>query len=210
MRLPFCRTAATAWRRLALACGLLAALGSGQAAETPRWSQLTETTFQHLALDQGLPNDIVMTVAEDGDGFIWLGTLSGLARWDGYRLRVYKPDPRTPGGLPDNVIHTLHGDEAGRLWIGTSAAGLVRYDRASDRFITFGVGSGKLSHVSVRDIAGDGAGGLWVATDGGLDHLDTRGDTPRRRADDPGVMALQGRRVLAVLPDRRGALWVGA
>lgn len=215
MRLQQRHTAGRAWHRRVAACGLLvacvafAAAGSARAAVPSRWAQLTETTFQHLTQEDGLPNEIAMAVAEDGDGFVWVGTLGGLARWDGYRLRVYKPDPRTAGGLPDNVIQTLHGDTAGRLWIGTGAAGLVRYDRAADRFVTLGAGPGGLSHVSVRSITGDGVGGLWVATDGGLDHLDLAGDTPRRRDGDPGVAALQGRRVLAVLRARDGALWVG-
>jgi len=176
---------------------------------TQRWAHVTETTFQHLTLDQGLPNEIATAVAEDGDGFIWLGTLGGLARWDGYRLRVYKSDPRTPGALPDNVIQTLHGDSAGRLWIGTSAAGLVRYDRANDRFVTLGAGPQGLSHVSVRGVVDDGAGGLWVATDGGLDHLDAASGSVYRRDADAGAAALQGRRVLSLLRDRHGALWVG-
>ncbi len=175
---------------------------------TERWARVTETTFQHLTQDQGLPNEIATAVAEDGDGFLWVGTLGGLARWDGYRLRVYKSDPRTPGALPDNVIQTLHGDSAGRLWIGTSAAGLVRHDRDSDRFVTLGAGPQGLSHVSVRSIAGDGSGGLWVATDGGLDHVDAATGAVRR--DAAAAAALQGSAVLAVLRDRRGGLWLGS
>ena len=198
-----CRVAAVAW----VLAALLPAVAAEPAAR--RWAQVTETTFQHLTQDQGLPNEIATAVAEDGEGFIWVGTLGGLARWDGYRLQVYKSDPRTPGALPDNVIQTLHGDSAGRLWVGTSAAGLVRYDRGSDSFVQFGAGPQGLSHVSVRSIAGDGSGGLWVATDGGLDHLDTSAAGARRIDGDAAVAALQGRRVLAVLRDSRGALWVG-
>ncbi|TDP62567.1 ligand-binding sensor domain-containing diguanylate cyclase [Roseateles toxinivorans] len=171
-----------------------------------RWAGLTELSFRHLRQEQGLPNEIATAVAEDGDGFLWVGTLGGLARWDGYRFKVYKADGRTAGALPDNVIQTLHGDAAGRLWIGTSASGLVRYDGQEDRFVRYPVGPQGLSHVSVRALIDDGAGGLWVGTEGGLDHLDPATGQIRRLSAQAGP-GLQG--VRALLLDRRGTLWVG-
>lgn len=173
-----------------------------------RWSALTELSFRHLRQEQGLPNEIATAVAEDGDGFLWIGTLGGLARWDGYRFKVYKADGRTAGALPDNVIQTLHGDAAGRLWIGTSASGLVRYDRDEDRFIPYPVGPQGLSHVSVRALIDDGAGGLWVGTEAGLDHLDPASGRIQRLPAQ-AAPALQGLAVRALLLDRRGTLWVG-
>jgi ligand-binding sensor domain-containing protein len=173
-----------------------------------RWSQLTQVGFEHLRQENGVPNEIATSVAEDGQGFIWLGTLSGLARWDGYRAHPYRSDPKTPGALPDNVIQTLHGDAAGRLWVGTSAAGLVRHDAQSDRFVSYAVGPEGLSHVSIRQIADDGAGGLWVATDGGLDQLDPATGRVRRWAVD-GSTGLSGGRVNTVLRSRQGRLYAG-
>jgi len=204
--------------------GLLAALLVGgaawavpaapSAAEVPlakRWSHLTEIAFQHLTQDDGLPNEIATAVTEDGQGFLWVGTLGGLARWDGYRFRIYKADLRAPGALPDNFIQTLHGDANGMLWVGTSSAGIVRYDAANDRFVSYPVGDKGLSHVSVRSIADDGAGGLWVATDGGLDHLDPASDSiVHATAGGSGWAGLAGVRVHVVLRDELGALWVGS
>jgi diguanylate cyclase (GGDEF)-like protein len=175
-----------------------------------RWSQFTESAFQHVTQDNGLPNEIAMAVAEDGQGFIWIGTLGGLARWDGYRSRVYKADPHTPGALPDNYIQTLHGDAAGRLWVGTSSAGLVRYEAASDRFVSYAAGPNGLSHVSVRAIVDDGERGLWIGTDGGLDHLDPRtGAVTHGPSAAAGWAGLPSGRVPAVLRDAQGGLWAG-
>lgn len=151
----------------------LAGLAAVSGAAERRWSSLADITFQHLGQPQGLPTAIATAMAEDGQGFLWVGTLGGLARWDGYRFRVYKADPQRPGALPDNYVQSLHGDSTGRLWVGTSAAGLLWHDAATDRFVPVPVGGATgLSHVSVRQIVDDGAGGLWVVTDGGLDHLD--------------------------------------
>lgn len=191
-----------------LVAGLVFTLLAGPAGAAPkRWAQVTEVAFQHLTQDNGLPNEIATAVAQDGDGFLWVGTLSGLARWDGYRFRVYQASPRSAGALPDNYIQVLHGDRAGRLWIGTSSAGLARYDPVADGFVRYPVGPGGLSHVSVRAIIEDGAGGLWVATDGGLDHFDP--DSGRFARDDVGHAALTGLRINALLRDARGGLWAG-
>ena len=198
------------------AAAVLAALAlgcwAGGSIASPRWSHLTEISFQHLTQDSGLPNEIATAIAEDGDGFLWVGTLGGLARWDGYRFRVYRSDPRTAGALPDNVVQTLHGDAAGRLWVGTSAAGLVRYERSSDRFVSYPAGPNGLSHVSVRAIVDDGAGGLWVATDGGLDHVDPASGAVRHllgRSAPGDAAGLVGDSVQVLLRDRQGGLWAG-
>lgn len=184
---------------------------AGAAPAAKRWSRLADISFQHLTQEQGLPNAIATAVAEDGQGFLWVGTLGGLARWDGYRFKVYKGDPQRPGALPDNYVQSLHGDAQGRLWVGTSAAGLLRFDPESDRFVPIPVGGPQgLSHVSVRQIADDGAGGLWVVTDGGLDHLDPASGRIEH-ASAPGAWAeAAGAQVWAVLRDRRGQLWVGS
>lgn len=198
-------------RLLLLSLGLaVAAVSPAAATLAKRWSVQVEPAFQHLTPDHGLPDEIATAVAEDGSGLLWIGTYSGLVRWDGYRLRVYQADLRTPGALPDNIVQVLHGDAAGRLWIGTSAAGLLRHDPITDRFVAYPIGAKGLSHVSVRAIADDGKGGLWVGTDAGLDHLDPRaGSIARVLEAGSGPAGLAGSRVQALLRDKQGRLWLG-
>ncbi|MFO1341261.1 MAG: two-component regulator propeller domain-containing protein [Burkholderiaceae bacterium] len=185
-----------------------AVVAGGTSAPGPaRWSQLTETAFQHLTLDNGLPYEIATSAVEDGTGFLWVGTHGGLARWDGYRFRIYKASRQTPGALPDNFIKALHRDAAGNLWIATSAAGLVRYDALTDQFVTYPVGGTQgLSHVNVREIADDGSGGLWVATDGGLDHVDGASGRIEPAVSDLG---LPDPAPNSLLLDAHGGLWAG-
>lgn len=205
LRLPGFWRLALGWLLAGFAVGVQAAPAE------KRWSRLADITFQHLTQEQGLPNAIATAMAEDRQGFLWVGTLGGLARWDGYRFKVYKGDARQPGGLPDNYVQSLHGDAAGRLWVGTSAAGLLRHDAATDRFVAVPVGGPQgLSHVSVRQIADDGAGGLWIVTDGGLDHLDPASGRIEHASAAGGWAEAAGPQVWAVLRDRRGQLWVGS
>ncbi|MFH7041308.1 two-component regulator propeller domain-containing protein [Paucibacter sp. JuS9] len=182
----------------------------GQAAQAAaqRWSQLTELSFRHLRQDDGLPNEIATAVAEDGSGYLWIGSLGGLARWDGYRFRIYQTDSKRPGALPDSYVQTLHGDRKGRLWVGTNGAGLARYEPTTDNFVSYPAGPNGLAHVSVRAIAEDGAGGLWIASEGGLDHLNPENGAVRRVLPTTGADA-PGSRVAAVMQDSKGGLWVG-
>ncbi|MDB6090738.1 MAG: hypothetical protein JWN85_3522 [Gammaproteobacteria bacterium] len=190
---------------------LTAACAPLYAADGERWSALADTVFEHLARDNELPNSTVPTaLAEDGEGFLWVGTQNGLTRWDGYHFRSYKSDPAAPGALPDNLIKTLHTDGAGRLWIGTSSGGLARYDRGHDRFITYPAGADGLSHVSIRAVVDDGSGGVWVATDGGLDHVQPEtGEISHLRHEINDAGSLPDNRIRALFRDRDGTLWVG-
>ncbi|MTV36123.1 two-component regulator propeller domain-containing protein [Duganella radicis] len=185
-------------------CALLLA---GVATSAPRWNQLLDTAFQNISQDAGLPGAVVTVLAEDGEGFLWVATQSGLARWDGYRFRVYRAKPDDARSLPDNWVQTLHSDTRGRLWIGTNANGLARYDSATDSFIRYGAGPKGLSNGFVRAIADDGQGGLWIGTDGGLDHLTPdSGAVTHTLHNDSG---LPNKSITAIARDRGGALWVG-
>jgi anti-sigma regulatory factor (Ser/Thr protein kinase) len=107
---------------------------TGQPGGSPRWWLIEDKVFQHLSVENGLPSNAVTTLAEDAQGFIWVGTQNGLARWDGYRFRTYSHQEQDKFSLPDNVIVSLFRDQRGVLWIGTKSGGLVFYDVQNDRF----------------------------------------------------------------------------
>ena len=187
------------------------AIAQVPAAESGRWSELADTVFEYLARDNELPNSTAPTsLAEDGAGFLWVGTQNGLARWDGYHFRSYKADPTVAGALPDNLIRQLHTDNRGRLWVATNSGGVARYDSDSDRFVTYGAGPNGLSSASLSDIVDDGAGGVWVGSDSGLDHVRMDSDVVEHlRHDSNNPNSLPDNRIRALFRDRDGALWVG-
>ena len=61
-------------------------------APAARWDRLATTVFHSYGREQGLPHPAVTALAQDRQGFIWIGTQGGLARWDGYRFRAWRAD----------------------------------------------------------------------------------------------------------------------
>lgn len=168
--------------------------------------------FEHLGLEQGLSQETVKTILQDHTGFMWFGTQSGLNRYDGYRLRVFRSDPGDPSSLPDNYVLASYEDGDGRLWFGTRG-GLARFDEARQNFVRYPFVSGSepvARNHAVAAIVGDGAGGLWVGSGEGLIHLDSangRFRAFRHAAGDPS--SLRDDRVSALALDGRGGVWVG-
>ena len=134
----------------------------------------------------GLPSQRVNAIAETRDGYLWFGTYSGLARFDGVRFTIFDPG-NSP--LPRNEILALLAASDGSLWIGTSG-GAVHYDHG--RFVSIAApgGGGDAAVVSVAESGGR----IWLAYNGlGLYYME--GAQPRAVALSPEVR--RGVRALA-------------
>lgn len=187
---------------------LLAPPRAAVAAEPDRWAALTHTAFKHQPYsDTGAG----LCFAQDRSGFVWIGTQTGLVRWDGNRPRKFVADAIRDDALPDNYITSLLIDGAGRLWAGTSSGGLARYDAERENFTRFPHGPSGLGNAQVTALADDGAGGVWVGTGGGLDHIDARGAITRGAATTAPLdtRALPAGAVGALLRESGGRLWIG-
>ena len=75
--------------------------------------------FQHLNTSCGLPNQQVECMVQDNNGYIWIGTRNGLARYDGYNVDTYYHVEGQPNSLVHNFVHGLFVDSKHRLWIST-------------------------------------------------------------------------------------------
>jgi diguanylate cyclase (GGDEF)-like protein len=186
----------------------LAVGGSALALDAPMpmpWAVRSDAVFHRVLM---APMSIV-GLTQDREGFIWVATQYGLARWDGYKLRTYVGDIAVPGALPDSYVLALHVDGQERLWVGTSAGGLVRYDAQTDRFEPALAAGAALSRKNVQALLDEGPGRLWVGTGAGLDLLDTRSGTVQRHAELARAQGLPDSAVQSLLHDAAGGLWVG-
>lgn len=149
-------------------------------------------SFQRVPIPENVPAEMVTALAQDRAGFLWVGTQSGVVRWDGLHFKVHPPPPGT------SYVRTLLSTQDGRVWAGTFSGGIVVYDANRgivDRYTS------ELAHLRVEGLAEDRGGNIWVATQEGLDRIDPK----MRRVEH----FLGGQRIRGLLVDRAGTLWIG-
>ncbi|GAB3830997.1 hypothetical protein GCM10028895_47790 [Pontibacter rugosus] len=140
-------------------------------------AQYNELKFEHLLKEDGLSCSDVTSVVQDKQGFIWVGTIDGLNRYDGYNVKTYRNDPEDSTSLCDNKISVLFVDHQGVLWIGTENSGLSRYNKNTDSFTNFApqvYDEHSLSYHYVTSITEDATKQLWVGTLWGLNKFDRK------------------------------------
>lgn len=126
--------------------------------------------FEHITVNDGLAHSDAVTVLQDRDGFIWIGTNNGIDRYDGYELKNYLLPSSHSNGLNINRIQSLYLGKDGRIWAVANEQGVYFYERTSDRFLDLAELApdeetrkllGQISARAVLDIGGDR---LCVAT----------------------------------------------
>lgn len=88
--------------------------------------------YKQISLKDGLPSTVRCILADE-QGFIWIGTRSGLGRYDGHELKKYIHQTDNPHSLPHNLINQITEDKQNNIWILTEK-GLACYQRQSDDF----------------------------------------------------------------------------
>jgi len=91
--------------------------------------------FHHLETSSGLSNNSVKTVLRDSYGFLWIGTESGLNRYDGYGFKVYTTHSGAPNALISNDIIGLQEDGLRNIWVYLGYTYMV-YERENDCFLS--------------------------------------------------------------------------
>lgn len=101
-----------------------------------RSQQFPNIQFNYLTEKEGLSDNEVNCIAQDKEGFIWIGTSDGLNRFDGYRVKNFFYNPASENSLVNNCIYQIVPDEKGRLWIATRE-GISIYNKQTGVFRDF-------------------------------------------------------------------------
>jgi ligand-binding sensor domain-containing protein/two-component sensor histidine kinase len=192
-------------------------------------------TIDRWTLEDGLPNNAITQILPGADGYLWIATDAGVARFDGVRFTPVDYD------LPNDHVRGLLDDRHGARWFALSGDGLVRVKEGRvDRFTPANGLPGKDS----RALAEDAQGRVWVATESGVSVIDDAALTTLRiagsaasnminsvrRSHDGRVWIASSTHVCegldaglrcsavadrmgepyAALQDRQGGIWVGA
>ncbi len=169
--------------------------------------------FNHYTVEQGLSHNSIYGIAQDKQGFLWIGTMGGLNRFDGNSFKIYRSDDNYPNSPAHNIIADLMTDKKGMVWICTDSGGLDRYNPAAGRFTHFRcnpsdpqtIGSNRIFIVYE-----DSSGALWIGAEGGLNRFEEHSQTFKRYVHDPrDKNSLIDQKVGCIVEESPGMLLIG-
>lgn len=157
-----------------------------------------------------LTNNITEAIVRDHQGYVWVGTVNGLNRLDGYSVKNYLNNPADSLTISANFIKSLFVDNDGDLWIGTIGGGLNLYNRKNDSFIRFNSNNKTSSFdgFNVSVITQDQSDNIWIGTIGhGLYCYNKRENTFKKYLLDPRDP--HNTNISTLLCDKENNIWVG-
>ena len=178
---------------------LLAALFTSSPSAYPLGAHKSIGQYTHEIWNSnnGLPETDVLAILQTRDGYLWLGTEEGLARFDGAHFTVF--DRKTTPLLADNRIQALAETPDGSLWIGTENG----LSRLKDRRFTMYTTREGLPNNDIRALWTEPGGVLWITTMAGVRrwqneefHLDST------------VEGISGNSTRQILRGRNGDIWL--
>ncbi|MDY7228573.1 two-component regulator propeller domain-containing protein [Hyalangium rubrum] len=173
--------------------------GAGDAWALNPDKAMLQFPYHAWRVEDGLPQNSILSVAQTPDGYLWAGTWEGLVRFDGVRFTTFD-EANTPA-LPDNAIRRLVAGPDGTLWI-ASSRGVTGLRQGTFFLVPPPLG---LELRNLIDLMAAQDGSLWIATfRHGL--LQRTGETYRRWTTQEG---LANDSVLALAEAPQGAVWIG-
>ncbi|MGH8024537.1 MAG: two-component regulator propeller domain-containing protein [Limisphaerales bacterium] len=190
------RGSATAWKRLNFAALVVAVClqflcerALGDTANLPGYFTRTWTT------DDGLPNDAVSDIVQTRDGYLWLATYDGLARFDGVTFTRF--DSSTIPEMHSTRVTSLYEDTEGNLWIGFETGDLTRYRDGHFYRTEF---RAPWEQKKIQSIRGDASGDILLLNDVG-----TLADMKGRVLARPNAQGNAG--ATALVSNSKGTVW---
>ena len=170
-----------------------------------------ELNFNHLKTENGLSQNSIFAITQDGRGFMWFGSRFGLNRYDGNQFQLYKSNASDSSTLSDDYITALQSDRKNVLWVGT-ANGLNRFNPKKNTFERIYLDGNKHNkrYAPVNEIYEDRKGNLWIAARTGLYLLTDRKTNTFTPAHQLGLKSgIANSEVLSIFEDQQGYLWLG-
>ncbi len=160
--------------------------------------------IQYITSDEGLSQSEVTCILQDQKGFLWIGTRSGLNRYDGYSFKIFQNEIGNANSLINNSIESLFEDSKSNIWIGTKSNGVSCYNPEYDHFEHFqhhAQDTNTISGNRILAISESQTGEIWLGTRGnGLTILN-----PKNRSC---LRLFSKLRVNSITRSRDGTMWV--
>lgn len=170
--------------------------------------------FQRINSELGLSISTVTRIIQDENGFLWIGTLEGLNRYDGYNFKIFKHNPDDSTSIGANSIYSIYEDKSGTLWIGTYDGGLNKFDSDKEIFVRYvndEKNQSSISNNKVYAICEDKNGFLWIGTANGLNKFDKeKGKFTRYFQNSSDQNSLSSSIISSLIyDDKTNVMWIG-
>lgn len=173
------------------------AIGAGDVVYAQRPPSIPPSSQRHLVdrwtVEDGLPNNALSGLMYGRDGYLWVGTLAGVWRFDGVRFTSILPS------LPSAHVRTMFEDHRGALWVGVVGAGLIRTQDGKTQVFP----PSQLAGSDVRIVAEDAAGRIWAATDNGVSIIEHDTVTNLRKTE-----GLAGNSIASLVRGADDSMWL--
>ena len=177
------------------------------------FSQSNNFQFENISFKQGLSQAGVISIIQDKQGFIWLGTQDGLNKYDGYSMTVYKYEAGSKSSFPGGQAYSTLEDKTGVLWVGTDI-GLNKFQKDLNKWINYKYTSAdpnSLDNDFVVALCEDAEGILWIGTRSGLNKYDKQRDCFIRY---PDVFKIAGKIInpsfASICDGKNNNLWISS
>ena len=162
-------------------------------------SQKPDLRFKRITDIQGLSHSYVRTITQDYEGFMWFGTMDGLNKYDGTKIKIYANNPKDSSSLVGSEIYDILEDHDKNLWVGTRK-GLSLYVREKDAFEF----QEEVGNIKITDLYQDRSQNLWLASGPTIFKYDREKKTfvkqQENKLDD---------HIKFLYEDKQGNFWVG-
>jgi signal transduction histidine kinase/ligand-binding sensor domain-containing protein/DNA-binding response OmpR family regulator len=118
------------------------------------WSQTRQYHFARIDVNNGLSHNLVNSFLKDSRGFMWIGTLSGLNRYDGYSVKIFRNVPGDTTSIISNDINKIFEGPDGKIWVYTYSGNSIydpdteTFHRNTNSFLTrYGIAAGLITSV---------------------------------------------------------------
>jgi ligand-binding sensor domain-containing protein/serine phosphatase RsbU (regulator of sigma subunit) len=175
--------------------------------------QCTQVKFKNYGADQGLAVTTAFSIVQDDNGFLWIASIDGLLRYDGYKFVAYKNNFNDSSSISDNTVSYLSKGRGNHIWMGTYSGGVNVLDANTGKFKRYQNNpndKNSLSSNRVWSVLEDDNGIVWAGTDNGLNRIDTKTNKVTRYQHEEGNKnSICENNVLSLAKDKQGILWVG-
>lgn len=168
-------------------------------------AQQPELEFSSVNAFEKFSSSQLMAITQDSVGYLWIGAVQGLYRFDGQSISTYQHVANDPNSLPGSKIDKLFVDRGKNIWICTNG-GLCKYNPELDNFspIITEANLRGASGLYISAIAEDNSGQLYIASQSTIYKLDNSQNLFSK------VTELKEGKINALVFDDQNNIWIGA